>query len=137
MSNCTHWDFFTSFHVSPCCSLTWVHAVSGFQIATYLGGFVSYKLFNVCASFWVSYCHSVGCFHGVPDVSLPRVAPCSFRYTIELTGVALLHFMCLTAAHLCGFRSSKVHHCYSLGWIHFILVSQFCSLELGQVLSSV
>lgn len=75
------------------------------------------------ASSLVSYCCSPWCFCLFPGIllSLHEATSFIFRYTAELTGLALFHPMCLIATHRGGIESFQVSHCYLLGWFCIIM----------------
>lgn len=117
---------------------------SSCQTVTHWGGFVS---------FLVSYCCLLACAWVFVDVLLllTHVAHCHFVFLCcllewlcvflgvlpPLPEVGVNHFRYTTVSPWGEFASFQLSHCRSLGWLHFILVSQWCLLRWFCMISDV
>lgn len=127
--------YFTNF---PLPLIGWLYVILFLQPLTWVVPFF-FRLSRGCSperhvSSITFHCCSIGCIcrvTGVPYL-LPGVALCLFMYTTELSGVALHHPRCLTAAHWVVFMSSLVSQCYLLGLLCFVTRVQLLLTGVAQ-----
>lgn len=104
-----YYNHFVSSQVSNCCSLNWLHIISGVLL---LISWVSSDHIK-CPTFTKRL---LCVFPGVCTLVWPHVVP---SVSLPLSDISLCHFKCFSFSYLSGYMGLQIFHCHSLWWLWY------------------